>query len=148
MEGDAAHKILIVDDNADTILILSGLLEVEGCGVMIAVDGLQAIHRAEREQPALILLDLTLPKRSGLEVCRTLKENPKTKEIPILILTAKSDPLTRQKAETVGADEYLTKPFNPGELIQKIKGYLLLKESRTLEIGSIGTPGVLNQSEE
>ncbi len=119
-----AHKVLAVDDNFDTIAILSAVLQKEGYAVLTAMDGLEAIQKVERDLPALILLDLMIPKMSGFEVCQALKANSKTRHIPILMLTAKTDSLSRLHGLSLGASEYLTKPLNPREILQKIKEHL------------------------
>lgn len=118
------YKILVADDNRDTIMILSTLLEREGYLVITAADGVEAMRRAEDEKPALILIDIMMPKKNGFEVCRELKGNPKMKEIPILIITAKTDPLSREDGFALGACEYITKPLNPRQILQKVKEHL------------------------
>lgn len=118
------HRVLAVDDNIDTILILSAVLEKEGYNVITAKDGLEAVEKAERELPALIVLDLMMPKMNGFEVCRIIKGNPKTSHIPILMLTAKADPFSREQGLALGANEYLTKPLNPKEILTKIRQHL------------------------
>jgi CheY-like chemotaxis protein len=118
------YKVLAVDDNLDTILILSTVLEKEGYTVITARDGLEAIEKVQSDLPALILLDLMMPKMNGFDVCRAVKENPKTRHIPILILTAKTDPLSREQGLALGAKEYLTKPLNPREILTKVKEHL------------------------
>jgi DNA-binding response OmpR family regulator len=118
------HKILVADDNHDTIMILSTILEREGYRVITAADGLEAIRCALEEKPALILVDIMMPKKSGFEVCKALKENPDTKEIPVLIITAKTDPVSRKDGFDLGACEYIIKPLNPRQLLQKVKEHL------------------------
>jgi two-component system alkaline phosphatase synthesis response regulator PhoP len=118
------HKVLAVDDNVDTILILSAVLEKEGYHVITARDGLEAIEKVQSDLPALILLDLMMPKMNGFDVCRAIKGNPKTSHIPILMLTAKTDPSSRKQGLALGANEYLTKPLNPKEILTKIREHL------------------------
>lgn len=122
------HKVLAVDDNVDTILILSAVLEREGYEVITAKDGLEAVEKTERDLPALVLLDLMMPKMNGFEVCRAIRGNPKTSHIPILMLTAKTDPFSREQGLALGANEYLTKPLNPKEILTKIRKHLLPTE--------------------
>lgn len=117
-------KILVVDDNRDAILILTATLKREGYPVMIATNGLEAIEKGLEENPALILLDLMLPKMDGLEVCKVIKANPKTSQIPILILTAKKDAESRKRSLELGASEYLLKPIIPADLIRHVRKYL------------------------
>jgi len=118
------YKILVADDNRDTIMILSTLLEKEGYRVITASDGLEAIQRTEAERPALILVDIMMPKKNGFEVCKEVKKNPRTKEIPVLIITAKTDPVSRENGFALGACEYITKPLSPRQILQKIKEHL------------------------
>jgi len=118
------YKVLAVDDNIDTILILSAVLGKEGYQVITAKDGLEAIEKAGKDLPELILLDLMMPKMNGFEVCRAIRENPKTSHIPILMLTAKTDPFSREQGLALGANEYLTKPLNPKEILMKVREHL------------------------
>ena len=118
------HKILVADDNRDTIMILSTVLERAGYHVIIAADGEEAVQRALEEKPALILVDIMMPKRNGFEVCKEVKNHPGTKEIPVLIITAKADSRSRMDGFAVGACEYITKPLNPKQLLQKVKDHL------------------------
>lgn len=122
------HKVLAVDDNIDTILILSAVLEREGYEVITAKDGLEAVEKTERDLPAIVLLDLMMPKMNGFEVCRAIRGNPKTNHIPILMLTAKTDPFSREQGLALGANEYLTKPLNPKEILTKVREHLLPTE--------------------
>jgi DNA-binding response OmpR family regulator len=118
------HKVLAVDDNIDTILILSAVLEREGYEVITAKDGIEAVEKTERDLPAIVLLDLMMPKMNGFEVCRAIRGNSKTNHIPILMLTAKTDPFSREQGLALGANEYLTKPLNPKEILTKIRNLL------------------------
>ncbi len=118
------HTVLAVDDNIDTILILSAVLQKDGYVVITAKDGLEALDKAERDIPALILLDLMMPKMNGFEVCRAIRGNPKTNHIPILMLSAKTDPFSREQGLSLGANAYLTKPLNPKEILMKVKEHL------------------------
>lgn len=114
------YKILVVEDNKDTLSILTTLFDTVGYTVLTAADGLEAIRMASQERPSLILLDLMIPKKNGIDVCREIKSDPKTKEIPILILTAKGDRLSREQGLAAGAAGYFTKPLDPGAILQKI----------------------------
>lgn len=118
------HKILAADDNFDSIFILSAVLKKEGYAVITATNGLDAIRKAEGEHPDLILLDVMMPTANGFEVCRALKENPNTREIPILMLTAKTDLPSQEEGFALGASEYITKPFNPKQVLEKIRQHL------------------------
>ena len=118
------EKILIVEDEKDIIKMLEYNLKKEGFKVIDARDGEDALDLAVREYPDLILLDLMLPGIDGLDVCKTLKKESKTSLIPIIMLTAKSQESDKVVGLELGADDYITKPFSPRELIARIKAVL------------------------
>lgn len=118
------EKILIVEDEKDIIKMLEYNLKKEGFKVIDARDGEDALDLASRQYPDLILLDLMLPGIDGLEVCKTLKKESKTSSIPIIMLTAKSQESDKVVGLELGADDYITKPFSPRELIARIKAVL------------------------
>ncbi len=118
------RKILIVDDNRDAISILTATLKREGYSVVVAINGVEAVQKGREENPALILLDLMLPKLDGLEVCKILKADPKTNQTPILILTAKKDAESRKQSLELGASEYLLKPIIPADIVRKVREHL------------------------
>lgn len=122
------HKVLAVDDNIDTVLILTAVLQKAGYLVITAKDGFEAIEKTGKDLPELILLDLMMPKMNGFEVCRAVRDNPKTSHIPILMLTAKTDPFSREQGLALGANEYLTKPLNPKEILSKVRTHLSSSE--------------------
>lgn len=124
MRITVSQKVLIVDDNDDTVTIIRTVLEREGYLVVTAMDGIEGIEKARKELPDLIVLDLMMPRKNGFEVCQALKERSETKEIPILILSAKIDSVSRERTSALGAQEHLTKPINPALLLKKIKQYL------------------------
>jgi len=117
-------KILIVEDEPDIANLIGLNLEIENFKPLYALDGLEGYEKAEREQPLLIILDLMLPKMGGLEVCKKLKQNSKTKHIPILMLTAKGEEVDKVVGFELGADDYVVKPFSVRELILRIKAIL------------------------
>lgn len=117
-------KILVVDDEKDIVELIRYNLEKEGYRVIAAFDGTQAIKCAEKDLPNLIMLDLMLPGLGGLEVCRILKQNEKTAHIPILMVTAKSTETDKVVGLELGADDYVTKPFSPRELVARVKAIL------------------------
>ncbi|MFB3895303.1 MAG: response regulator [bacterium] len=117
-------KILVVDDEKDIVELIRYNLEKEGYRVIAAFDGTQAIKVAELDLPNLIILDLMLPGLGGLEVCRILKQNGKTAGIPILMVTAKSAETDKVVGLELGADDYVTKPFSPRELVARVKAIL------------------------
>lgn len=118
------EKILIVEDEKDIIKMLDYNLKKEGFKVIDARDGEDALDLAVREYPDLILLDLMLPGMDGLEVCKALKKETKTASIPIIMLTAKSQESDKVVGLELGADDYMTKPFSPRELVARIKAVL------------------------
>jgi len=118
--------ILAVDDNETNIDILLELLG-EKYDVMVAIDGVSALEIAQEEEIDLILLDIMMPEMDGYEVCKRLKQNPKTKEIPVIFLTAKSDEDSIEKAYDVGGIDYITKPFRPKELLARVNRELKIQ---------------------
>lgn len=118
------EKILIVEDEKDIVKMLEYNLKKEGLRTLSVYDGEDALDLASREHPDLIVLDLMLPGIDGLEVCKTLKSESKTASIPIIMLTAKSQESDKVVGLELGADDYVTKPFSPRELIARIKAVL------------------------
>lgn len=117
-------KILIVDDEADIIEILKFVLETNGYECITASDGEMGLNLAREISPDLIILDVMMPKINGYKVSRFLKFDEKYKNIPILMLTARSQEEDKAIGEETGADEYITKPFNVDVVVQKVKSYL------------------------
>ncbi|NQT94853.1 MAG: response regulator [Candidatus Omnitrophica bacterium] len=120
----AAKKILLVDDETDMVDIVKLRLEANGYEVITAYDGQEALDKAKTESPDLIILDLMLPKIDGYKVCRLLKFDQKYKSIPIIMFTARVQDEDKKMGEEVGADAYITKPFEPQVLLSKIKELL------------------------
>ena len=120
----AAAKILIVDDEKNIVEAVKYNLEKAGFRILTAATGNRALEAARRESPDLILLDWMLPEVDGLEVCRLLKQSEKTRRIPILMLTVKSDETDKVLGLEMGADDYLTKPFSQRELLARVKALL------------------------
>ena len=118
------EKILIVEDEKDIIKMLEYNLKKEGFRVIATHDGEDALDLALRQYPDLILLDLMLPGIDGLEVCKSLKKESKTSLILIIMLTAKSQESDKVLGLELGADDYITKPFSPRELVARIKAVL------------------------
>jgi two-component system, OmpR family, alkaline phosphatase synthesis response regulator PhoP len=117
-------KILVVEDEANIRQLLRYNLEKEGFQILEAEDGLQGIKMAKTEKPDLVILDLMLPGADGLEVCRTLKRNTGTAAVPIIMLTAKAEEIDKVIGLELGADDYMTKPFSPRELVARVKAVL------------------------
>jgi len=117
-------KILVVDDEVDLVETIRFPLEMEGFNVLVSYNGEDALNQARKEKPDLILLDLMLPKLDGYKVCRLLKFDERYKDIPILMLTAKTQEKDKLLGKETGANEYITKPFDIDELMKKVNVYL------------------------
>jgi len=122
--SDVRQKIMIVDDEMATLLPLKRSLESEDYLVIEAYDGYEAIKKAKTEMPELIILDIMLPGMDGIETCSQLKKDVLTEKIPIIMLTAKDEVRHIVKGLEIGADDYVTKPFNLNELKARIKSVL------------------------
>jgi two-component system sensor histidine kinase/response regulator len=131
-------EILIVDDIPSNLNFLSEVLHVEGIGVMLATSGADAIEIARYKLPDLILLDIAMPVMDGYEVCAKLKEDILTRDIPVIYLTARTEPEDILKGFETGAVDYILKPFNATELIARVKIHLELK-SKTEALKSINS---------
>jgi len=116
-----SQTILVVEDDPKIVHLLRMYLEREGYGVATAADGRDALDASERVHPSLIILDLLLPHVDGLEVCRRLRASS---DVPILILTARVDELDKLVGLSLGADDYVTKPFSPREVVARVKTIL------------------------
>jgi twitching motility two-component system response regulator PilH len=116
----AKTKILVVEDSPTYLRQIAGLLRDKGFDTITAVDGEDALEKAVREGPDLVVLDVILPKKNGFQVCRQLKTSPDTQNIKILMLTSKSQDSDRFWGLKQGADEYMTKPFDNNELVANV----------------------------
>jgi len=119
-------KILIVDDDKNLLEVIKYNLEKDGCSVILAEDGTQAVEIARRGKPDLIILDVMLPGIDGFEVCRILR---KEMSVPVLMLSAKTDEIDKVVGLELGADDYITKPFSVRELMARVRAALRRKES-------------------
>jgi len=125
MSTSPNKKILIVEDEPDVVDLLTlQLRKAGGFTAVTAHDGAEGLKKARAEAPALIVLDLMLPRMSGLEVCKILKTDISTRHIPIIMLTAKAEEVDRIVGLEFGADDYVTKPFSPREMLLRIKAIL------------------------
>ncbi|MDJ0659457.1 MAG: diguanylate cyclase [Crocosphaera sp.] len=122
--------ILVVDDIRKNLQLLIEILDTSGYGTTFALSGKQALERIEVTEPDLILLDLMMPEINGLEVCKRLKENPKTEQIPIIFLTAATETDFLVQAFELGAVDYVTKPFRTPELLARVKTHLDFKKTK------------------
>jgi len=117
-------KILVVDDESDLVEMLSIRLEANNYQVIAASDGQEGLDKARSESPDLIILDLMLPKLDGYQVCRMLKSDERYKQIPIVIFTARAQESDIKAGNEAGADAYITKPFEPAILLDKVSQLL------------------------
>ena len=141
METGSGRKILIIEDESDVADLLTLNLRKAGFRISTAADGASGLQKARDDRPDFIVLDLMLPKMLGLEVCRILKSDTATRHIPILMLTAKAEEIDRIVGLEFGADDYVTKPFSPREVVLRIKAILRRAEGgaedECLSAGSI-----------
>ncbi len=119
-----SQKIVIADDEPNILISLEYLMKREGYAVSVARDGDEALAAIVREQPALVLLDAMMPKKSGFEVCQELRANDAVKDTLVLMLTAKGRDTDVARGLGSGADAYMTKPFSTKELVQKVREML------------------------
>ena len=117
-------KILIIEDYAHIVEVLRVRLENAGYAILTAFDGQEGLRSAREDHPDLIILDVMLPKMNGYKLCRLLKFDKKYQDIPIFMLTSRRKHSDRELGEKTGADEYLTKPYEPKELVRLIQRYL------------------------
>jgi two-component system phosphate regulon response regulator PhoB len=139
-------KILVVDDEPEAVELVEFNLKQAGFTVVTAADGAEALNKARATMPNLIVLDLMLPEISGLEVCKMLRRDPATAGVPIIMLTAKAAEIDRVLGLELGADDYITKPFSPRELVLRIQKLLLRGQTaaegqETLRFGDLFIDG-------
>lgn len=118
------RTILLVDDEPDIRLTLGMRLKKSGYAVLTAENGKDALDKIEQQIPDLVILDVMMPEMNGYQVCRKLREKPETKDIPVLMLTAKDQAADRFWAEEAGVTEYVAKPFEDENLLAVVKGLL------------------------
>ncbi|MGK7948675.1 MAG: response regulator [Xenococcaceae cyanobacterium] len=126
-----ADVVLIIDDTLTNLEVLSNYLKSAGFTVSIASDGINALNQAENIEPDIILLDILMPGMNGFEVCRKLKANPKTKDIPVLFMTGLTDIADKVKGFELGGVDYVTKPINKEEVVARIKTHISLQRMRS-----------------
>ena len=117
-----SQKVLVVDDEQSIVTLLKYNLEKAGYIVEVAYDGEEALEKVNEIQPELVVLDVMLPKKDGIEVCKTIRSDKNL--VPILMLTAKDDEFDRVLGLELGADDYMTKPFSPREVVARVKAIL------------------------
>ena len=126
------YTVLIVDDMPENIQVISGILYQRGVNIAIAQSGREALKIVAKKAPDLILLDVMMPEMDGFTVCKHLKDNPETRQIPIIFLTARTQPDDVVNGFECGAVDYITKPFNPAELLSRVFTHLELKRARDI----------------
>ncbi len=123
-------KVMVVDDEPDIVRLVSFSLRRHGFEVVEANDGLTAITLAEEESPDLILMDVMMPVMNGYDASKKLKENPKTRAIPIVMLSAKSQQTEMAAGIESGATEYICKPFTPSELVEQVRKFVEAEQGK------------------
>jgi DNA-binding response OmpR family regulator len=136
------NPILIIEDEKDIVDLVEYHLKHAGFPVLKALDGPSGLELAKKNRPSLVILDLMLPGMDGKDICRALKSNPFTQSIPILMLTAKTEEVDRVIGFELGADDYVTKPFSPRELVLRVKAILRRKEApdegeKSIQVGDL-----------
>ncbi|MDD9865223.1 MAG: response regulator transcription factor [Verrucomicrobiales bacterium] len=140
---DLPKHILVVEDEPDTAELLELHLQNEGYRVTVAADGEQALSKLHKLMPNMVILDLMIPEIDGLEVCKFIRKDPATESLPVMMCTAKTSEIDKILGLEQGADDYVTKPFSPRELVLRVKNLLRrtetnqVQDENRLEIGEI-----------
>ncbi|MCP4378798.1 MAG: response regulator [bacterium] len=127
----AESKILVVDDNEQNLELLVAYLEALECSVLTAVDGVDALEKVASEKPDMILLDIMMPRMSGFEVCRKIKSDPTTRDIPVIMVTALTELTDIERGVESGTDDFITKPVNRLELTTRVKSLLRVRHLKS-----------------
>ena len=117
-------RVLVVDDEVYILHILDFILGAENYDVVTATNGEQALQKVREEKPDLVILDIMMPKLDGYETCRLIKGDPETQNVPVILLTAKGREVDQKLGREVGASDYITKPFSPTKLIDRVQAIL------------------------
>jgi CheY-like chemotaxis protein len=126
LQADARRKVLVVDDDPEIVTFLATLLELEGIESQVATSAAAALAMLDRggPPPQLVLLDIAMPDRDGLDLCRALKKDPRTRDVPVFVVSARPGKDVVERALAAGAEEFIRKPFENHELIARIRGRL------------------------
>jgi two-component system alkaline phosphatase synthesis response regulator PhoP len=136
----AQELILVVDDDREVVRLMRAYLEQSGYAVLVAYDGETALHSLRRDKPDLLLLDLMLPDRDGWDITRTVRGDPGLANIPIIMLTARIDTIDKIVGLELGADDYVTKPYDPREVVARVRARLRgtgSKPSQLIQVGGL-----------
>jgi len=130
----ARGRVLVVDDEVYILHILDFSLGMEGYEVISATDGEMALEKVRSERPDCVVLDIMMPKMDGYQVCRAIKSNEATKKIPVILLSAKGRSVDQKIGFENGADDYITKPFSPRKLIERVNALLAERDGKKEEV--------------
>jgi len=119
--SDCPSKVLVVDDDPEIVTFLSTLLELEGIESSVATSAAAALEQLEQGAPDLVLLDIAMPDRDGIDLCKELKSDPRTAEVPVFVVSARPGKDVVERALAAGAEEFIRKPFENAELISRIR---------------------------
>jgi two-component system phosphate regulon response regulator PhoB len=142
LPNDVAERILVIDDEVDLLELIRVNLDQAGYRVETAGSGREGLAALRRSPPDLLVLDLMLPDVSGTEICRQVRAAPELAQLPVLMLTAKADEVDRVVGFEVGADDYVTKPFSPRELVLRVRAVLRRRQSETAPRGTLEHSGL------
>jgi CheY-like chemotaxis protein len=123
-EQAVRRRVLVVDDDPEIVTFLATLLELEGIDSTVATSAAAALEKLDHGVPSLVLLDIAMPDRDGLDLCRALKKDPRTRDVPVFVVSARPGKDVVERALAAGAEEFIRKPFENQELIARIRGRL------------------------
>ena len=130
MNSGLPSKVLVVDDDPEIVTFLSTLLELEGIESSVATSAAAALEQLQQGAPDLVLLDIAMPDRDGIDLCRELKNDPRTAEVPVFVVSARPGKDVVERALAAGAEEFIRKPFENSELISRIRDRLSSAEAQ------------------